>query len=221
MTCPQCIGVERQFSDPVARRELRRYKKRGPGKITRLLLEAISTLGVEGRTFLDVGGGIGAIQHELMAAGAAGGTHADASSAYLEASRSEADARGHADRILYMGGDFVEMQEQVDAADLVTLDRVVCCYPDMPALIDASASRARLALGLVYPRRTRLVRFGVSVVNLIQHLRRHPFRVFLHAAVDVEARVSAHGLRKRSDVQTFIWRITVFSRPDAAPAQGD
>jgi magnesium-protoporphyrin O-methyltransferase len=221
MSCSQCVGLERQFSDPVARRDLRRYKKRGPPASTRLLLDGITALGVSDKSFLDVGGGIGAIQHELMAAGASGGTHADASSAYLEASRAEAAARGYDDRILYIEGDFVEMQNDVPSADVVTLDRVVCCYPDMPALIDAAASHADRALGLVYPRSRRLIRFGIRVINWVQGIRRHPFRVFLHPPADVEAQVARRGLDKRSHTETFLWRITVFTRAKPNQAHGD
>jgi magnesium-protoporphyrin O-methyltransferase len=151
-----------------------------------------------------------------MAAGAAGGVHADASPAYLDVSRGEARIRGHERDIDYVEGDFLEIAERIDAADFVTLDRVLCCYPDMAGLVDASAPKARVAYGLVYPRDTRLVRWIFTVVNLVQRLRRHPFRVFLHGTTDVEAQVQRHGLHKRNVRRGLVWQVVVFDRPRTA-----
>jgi len=218
MSCTQCRGIERQFDDTVARRELRRYRRRGPSKTTRMLIDRIVEEGAEGRSFLDVGGGIGAIQLDLMAAGASGGTHADASPAYLAVSRAEAESRGHADRILYIEGDFVEMKNEIDPADIVTLDRVVCCYPDLQGLMTAAAERTRRTLGVVFPREMVLTRIGISLINLVQRLRRHPFRVFLHATNDVLAIAESQGLEKRSHRHSTLWQIVVFTRRDVTPA---
>ena len=129
MTCCQCQGIEQMFDDRMARRQLRHYRRKGPAKATRRLLEAIAAGGIGGRTFIDIGGGVGAIQHDLMGRGAASGTSADASPAYLAAARTEAEARGYANRMRYVDGDFVEQAGELEAADIVTLDRVVCCYP--------------------------------------------------------------------------------------------
>ena len=200
------------FDEKTARRQLRRYRRKGPDKGTRQLVDAVAGEGVEGRTFLDIGGGVGAIQHGLMERGAAGGTGADASPAYLSAARAEAEARGYADRIRYVEGDFVERAGEVAAADLVTLDRVVCCYPDMPALVGAAARLARRTLGLVMPRATRFMRAGVAIVNLFQRLRRHPFRVYVHDPDEVEAVLGEHGLRRRYLREGVVWRVAVFGR---------
>ena len=94
LTCCHCQGVAQLFDEKMARRQLRHYRRKGPGKGTRQLIDAVAEGGVEGRTFIDIGGGIGAIQHDLMDRGAVGGTSADASPAYLAAARTEAEARG-------------------------------------------------------------------------------------------------------------------------------
>ena len=213
MTCSQCRGIELLFDDRTARRELARYRRRGPSRSTRRLIDLLHDRGVRGRTFLDIGGGIGAVQHELMAAGAAGGVHADASPAYLEVSREEARSRGYEGNIAYVGGDFLENAPAIRAADFVILDRVLCCYPDMAGLIDASAPKARIAYGLVYPRNTRASRWAFKIVNLVQRLRRHPFRIFLHETEEVEQRLSAHGLHKRTVRLGLVWQVVVFDRP--------
>ena len=210
--CAQCRGIEDMFGHRMAQRQLRQYRRKGPGKVTRWLIDAVAVDGVEGRTFLDIGGGVGAIQHELMDRGAAGGTSADASPAYLAAARAEAEARGYADRVTYLDGDFVERAAEIEPADMVTLDRVVCCYPDMPAMLGAAAPLARRALGLVLPRRIWFIRAGVTLVNLIQRLRRHPFRVFVHDPDEVAAVLKRHGLSRRYLRDGFLWRVVVFAR---------
>lgn len=79
MNCCQCEGIEAFFDDKTAARELKRYRKKGADKTTRILIEALQTEDVSGKTLLDIGGGIGAIQHELMSSGAATVTNVDAS----------------------------------------------------------------------------------------------------------------------------------------------
>lgn len=212
MTCCQCQGIEQMFDDRMARRQLRHYRRKGPAKATRRLLEAIAAGGIGGRTFIDVGGGVGAIQHDLMGRGAARGTSADASPAYLAAARTEAEARGYASRMRYVDGDFVERAGELEAADIVTLDRVVCCYPDMPAMLGAAASLARCSVGLIIPRGTRLMRFGVGVANLIQRLRRHPFRIYVHDPDEVEAVLAEHGMSRRYLRDGLVWRVMVLGR---------
>ena len=84
MGCCQCQGVENMFDKKAAKRQLKRYLKKGPSKTTSMLLAAIHKEGVQGITFLDIGGGIGAIQYDLIKAGASGGTSIEASSAYID-----------------------------------------------------------------------------------------------------------------------------------------
>ncbi len=210
--CAHCRGVEDMFGDRMAGRQLRQYRRKGPPKATRRLIDGIAADGLEGRTFIDVGGGVGAIQHELMGQGAAGGTSAEAAPAYMAVARLEAETRGYADRMNYVEGDFVREANKVEAADFVTLDRVVCCYPDMPAMMSAAGPLARRALGLVMPRTTRLIRGGVAFVNLIQRLRRHPFRIYVHDPDEVEAVLARHGLARRFAQDGLLWRVMVFGR---------
>jgi hypothetical protein len=185
-----------------------------------MLIDLLRGEGVRNRTFLDVGGGVGVIHHELLASGAASGVDVDVSPAYVSASREEAARRDHQDRIRYVQGDFVQVASTVEAADIVTLDRVLCCYPDMPALVDASASRARRVYGVVIPREHWLMRLGIRAINVIQTLRRRPFRVFLHRATDVDARVTALGLDKRHHGHSLLWQVLLYTRKvPGAPAR--
>ena len=104
-----------------------------------------------GATLLDIGGGVGVAQLDLLSAGLRSATDVDASSAYLDVAREEAQRRGYSERVSYRHGDLVALAPEIEPADIVTLDRVICCYHDMPALVRASAAKARRLYGLVYP----------------------------------------------------------------------
>lgn len=222
MSCAQCQGIVQEFDGRVARRELRRLRRRGPSATTGRLLDALLAHDVSGLSFLDIGGGVGAIQQGLMAAGASSGTSVDASPAYVSAARSEATTRGYHDRMRYVEGDFVALSTDIDLADVVTLDRVVCCYPDMPALIDASASRARRFYGLVFPREHLPMRIGAFLLNVFQRLRRRPFRVFLHGTASVHARIRSHGFRPAWHGRSLFWQAWLYLRDgDAGAATPD
>ena len=212
MSCCQCEGIESLFGERTARKDLRRYRQKGPLKTTRLLLDAIRAEGVHGSTLLDIGGGVGAISNELMRAGAAHATVVDASPAYLRAAKAESVRQGRADRIEYHYGDFVEVAQQVQPADVVTLDRVICCYDDMEALVSSSAGKARRLYGLVYPRDTWWDRLGVSVVNFACRVRRNPFRVFVHSPAAVERILRNQGFVRRFHRTTPIWQAALYAR---------
>jgi magnesium-protoporphyrin O-methyltransferase len=130
------------YDEKRAASELRKYRERGPIPSTRALIEALKAEGVEDATLLDIGGGIGAIQHELLDAGVTHATRVDASTSYLDATREESRRRGHDERVTYLHGDFVELAESVPAAAIVTLDRVINVYPNWERLAGLAASRA-------------------------------------------------------------------------------
>ena len=137
--CSQCQGIESVFSKRMANGELKEYRRKGPSKTTQQLLDFIKKQdNIQGKTLLDIGGGVGAIQHKLVEAGVDRVTNVDASSAYLNTARAEATRLGYVDKASYHAGDFVDLAPTIDAADVVTLDRVLCCYPE--ALTRASIS---------------------------------------------------------------------------------
>src|SRR3990172_7589916 len=126
MNCTQCQGIEELFSEDFVARELKRYRKRGPDKTTRMMIEALKKEQLEGLTLLDIGGGLGAIQHELLRAGVGSATDIEASWAYLNAAKTEAVRQGYAERVRYQHGNFIDVAANVPPADIVTLDRVIC-----------------------------------------------------------------------------------------------
>lgn len=208
-----CQAFESSFDASYADDDLKDYRKHGPARATRVLLEAIrSLINVDGATLLDIGGGVGAIQHELLKAGAQSAVDVDGSSAFIAAAQQEAERQGHTGRMRYLHGDFVVIADQVEPADVVTLDRVICCYPDMPKLAGSSAAKAHQVYGLVFPRDTWWMRVGATFINLFERLSRDPLLFYVHAADAVEAVVAQRGLALRFHRNVGFWQVQVYTR---------
>jgi SAM-dependent methyltransferase len=209
----QCDGIERCFNTRRVTNELKRYRKRGMAKSTRLLVEALQAQGVDGLTLLDIGGSVGAITHALLQAGARQATDVDASAAYLAAAQEEAVRRGLAERVSFQHGDFVALAPTLPATDIVTLDRVICCYNDMPALVGLSAARAERLYGVVYPRDAWWIRLFIQAQNFALRVRRMPIRFFVHPTAVVDATIRVHGLARRFSRAIGVWQVVVYASP--------
>lgn len=168
---------------------------------------------MEGATFLDIGGGIGAIQHELIDAGASQATSVDASAPYLDAAREESERRGYAGRVTYLHGDFVELADSVPSAEIVTLDRVINVYPDWERLAGLAAARAERLYCLVYPRDTRRVRIVIFKLNLFLRLLRKPVRAAVRSPDAIERIARENGLSPHVSRNIgAAWQVSIYHR---------
>ena len=213
MPCNCCEMEDNTFGEDEAKANLKDYRKRGPAKQTKLILEAVRSLGLQDAALLDVGGGIGAIHHELLKDVASEAMHVDASSAYLKIANEEAQRQGHSERVKFIHADFTDVVDELPQVDVVTLDRVVCCYPDFRSLLKAAASKSRKAIALTYPRATWWLKMGIAVANFFQKLRKDPFRGFVHPVVEMEALLNGEGLRRVSTRRLFMWEMSLYRRP--------
>lgn len=213
MDCCKMEGFELNFDQKKAAKKLEKYRKDGPQKTTRILVDALLDHGIKDHTLLDIGGGIGAIQHELLKTGVSGAIDFEASSAYIEACKAEAERLGHADRIDHYHGNFADFGEEIPSADIVTLERVICCYHDVQALVDQSCARTQRLLGLVFPRDNLWVGLAMEIFfNLKFKIQRIPFRVFMHPTDQIDARVRSHGFERRFNEKSGVWQIMVYER---------
>jgi 2-polyprenyl-3-methyl-5-hydroxy-6-metoxy-1,4-benzoquinol methylase len=211
--CRHCEdAADDVFNARAARRDLRRYRSRGPSKTTRLLLAALLAQRTRDETLLDIGGGVGVISHELLQDGFVQAVQVDASACYIAASEEEAIRRGRRDRLEYHHGDFIDLASRLAPADIVTLDRVICCYPDVERLVADSASKARHLYGLVFPRERWLTRAGVLIANLWFRARGSAFRVYLHPAEVVESVIHRCGFRRTSLTHSVLWQVSTYVR---------
>lgn len=215
MPCSCGCETGNEFGEADARRSLRRYRRKGPSRTTEWLLDGLAAGGVDGLTVLDVGAGVGAVHHALLARGAATAVDVDGSPAYVAAAREEADRRGIGDRVRHEVGDFTVLAPSIEPADLVALDRVICCYPAMEPLVRLSAARARRRYGLVYPRDSWWIRAGAGVLNGLARLFRQRVRAYVHRTAAVDALVRGEGLVPRLRRAGIFWQVAVYERPAA------
>jgi len=214
MTCCHCQGIETYYNRKSVAKNLQKYRKDGPSKTTGMLIDALKAEDIKGTTLLDIGGGVGAIQHELLKAGVSNAINVEASKAFIEAAKEEAERQGLADRVSYYHGNFVDLAHDIPQVDIVTLDKVICCYHDMQALVGLSSSLARRFYGVIYPQDSLRAKIDFSVENFVYWIKRSSFRVFVHSTKVIETMLRQNGLERVFYRKVGIWQILIFSRPD-------
>ena len=209
MGCCQCQGIESMFDKKAAKRELKRYLKKGPSKTTIMLLDAVNKVGVQGLTFLDIGGGIGAIQHALLKWGSLNGISIEASSAYIDLIKEEIDLT---EKVVFKHGDFTTIASDLDSADIVTLDKVICCYDDMDELVGLSSKLAQKIYAVVYPRDNWWTKLLLPIINFYPKIKGSSFRVFIHPTKQVEDIIIRNGLKRNYYNKRLFWQVAIFTR---------
>ena len=193
--CCNSRGCDWFFSDRFARRVAKRYRRRGLDKPSREIVEFLERQGVRGATVLEIGGGVGEIQLELLKRGAARTINLELSPAYdgqaLELAR-EAGVSDRVDRRLH---DIAVDPGGVEEVDVVVLNRVVCCYPDYERLLGAAADHARRLLVFSHPPGNLLWRTIAGAQNLFFRVLRKEFRSFAHPPAAMLAVLESRGLR--------------------------
>ena len=190
----------------------KRYRKKGLDSTAQRMVEFLEGRGIEGATVLEIGGGVGEIQIELLKAGAAHAVNLELSPGYDEEAERllhEAALEGRVDRRLH---DIAVDPEGVEAADIVLLHRVVCCYPDYERLLGAAAQRARRFLVFSYPPRNALSRFIVTVENLVFRVLRKEYRSFTHPPAAMLGVLAERGLRRTFEHHTLVWQVAGLER---------
>ena len=204
-------AVARQFDSTKARKELAAYLRNGPGVTTKRLLEGLRAAHASG-TLLDIGSGSGALTFELLSEGASQATCVDLAAGSLAVAQEEAKRRQLSGRISWREGDFVELASEVAPADMVTLDRVVCCYPLYEPLLGKAAEHSRRWLALSFPRDRWYVRWGLWIENTWRRLRNDTFRAFVHPVTTMETLLEQAGFQLVNRSTTFIWQASVYAR---------
>jgi magnesium-protoporphyrin O-methyltransferase len=202
------------FDEKLAEKDVRRYRRRGLDAAGRTLVGFLKARGVEGQRVLEIGGGVGALQLELLGAGAADAENVELSHGYEKAARELARERGVENRVSRRVGDFVATAKEVAPADVVLLHRVVCCYPNLDELLGAAAERTERRLVLTYPPHNAVSRVVISLLNFAQRLRRHEFRVFVWPRREINRVAESRGLVRVHEARaSLVWRWAAFERP--------
>jgi predicted TPR repeat methyltransferase len=203
------------FDEKIADEDLRVYRDEGPDELTRELVSVLERHGLEGASAVDIGSGVGAIGHALVAAGVSHLTDVDGSPAYLAAARAEAERLGTLDRWTFREGDYVQLANEVGPADVVTLGRVVCCYADWRGLVRTSSTNARRLYGLVFPVSRWWLRLAATLANPLFRLARRTFRIYVHPDREIDAVILAAGFERIHHRRGLVWQATVYRRVGA------
>lgn len=201
-----------RFFSRMARRERRRYERRGLERSQRALLAGIEQADLAGASVLEIGCGVGYLHQRLLEAGAARAVGVDLSPRMLEEARAGAEVCGLSERTDYREGDFLEIGETLEDADIVILDKVICCYPDARNLVKRSLAKARCVYAFTIPRDRYFVRFGVGVMALAFRLLRSRFRPYVHDPEAIDAWLQQQGFTTTHQAQTPIWQSAVYIR---------
>jgi len=130
----------------------------------------------------------------------------------LKEAKKESEKQGNSERVQFIHADFTDVAKDLPQADVVTLDRVVCCYPDFRSLLKNASEHSRKAIALTYPREVWYIRFGLGFINFFQRLRRDPFRVFIHPINEMDELLSKQGFRRSSMKRLFVWEMALYQR---------
>jgi hypothetical protein len=216
---PGCCrrDYERFFSRSFASRLAARYRKRGLDKTSRRMVDFLRDRGIDGSTIVEIGGGVGEIQIELLRAGASHATNLELSATYEDDARALSLEAGVAERIDRRLHDIAEDPASVEPADVVVLHRVVCCYGDYRRLLSAAADHARQVLVFSYPPHNIGVRAFYDCFNLVMRLARSSFRGYSHPPEAMRAVLEEHGLRRTYKHRGSVWRIAAHERLEAMP----
>jgi len=211
-SCCDPNGLTGVFNPDRARSDARAYRRNGLDRRSRVIRDFLVAKGIAGGTILEIGGGVGALQLDLIRAGAARAVNVEISPAYEEPARDLAVEAGVADRVDRRVGDFAANCQSIEAADAVVLHRVVCCYPNLAALLRPAAAHARRWLVLTFPAERWWVRLGVGMVNAGQRLLRTKFRFFYHEPAAIVSIARAAGLEPVLVRRGLFWETLALER---------
>lgn len=206
-------GYQWIFSRKSAESQAKRYRRKGLDATSRRLFDVLRHRDLQGLTLLEVGGGIGDLQIELLKAGVARAVSIELTPTYEEAAAAllrEAGLEGRVERRVV---DFANAEADIEAADIVVLNRVVCCYPDMPRLATAAANHARDVIVLSFPRGSWWTRALLGVGNIGLRVARRGFHVFVHSPAEIFATVEQRGLRPAYNSRGLFWQVAALERP--------
>jgi magnesium-protoporphyrin O-methyltransferase len=210
--CCRPADYDKIFDEKKARSKARDYARKGLTGHGERIADFVRSKTPPGYTMLEIGGGIGDVQLELLKGGAARAINVELATGYERVASDLIHDRGLDERIERHLGDFVAEADKIPGADVVIMNRVVCCYPDAEALVGAAADHARRYLVMTFPVDRWWTRAGLSIANVLLRLRSNGFRAYVHSTRAVLATAQRHGMRPVEHRRGFIWQLIALER---------
>ena len=206
------------FDDWAAGNAKRARRKEITAGVTKDLVEALGRSRLAGRTVLDIGCGTGDLALAALARGATRATGVDLGAGAIGEARALARERSVEDRSTFQVGDAATLH--LDRHDIVLLNRVLCCYPDIDALLDNSLSAAGDVYAFTAPPSAGLAgafsRAQIFFSNSwfrIRENRFRGFRAYVHDLDEVDRRVRAAGFRPIVEGRRrMVWHLAIYER---------
>jgi SAM-dependent methyltransferase len=212
--CPHSRSASRFFSRQ-ARGYRKRLEKKGLEPSQRQLVEGLARAGFQDASILEIGSGVGNLHQTLLEQGAATAVGIDLADRMIEEAEHWADERKLRDRTRYLQGDFMEIDGQLEQADVTLLDKVVCCYPDADGLIHRSLAKTTRVYGLTYPLDRWYTRAAIGLMAVVMRIIRSDFRPYVHSPGAIESWIAKTGFEKDYENTNLFWLTQIYVRPAA------
>ncbi|MDH5601655.1 MAG: methyltransferase domain-containing protein [Gammaproteobacteria bacterium] len=209
--CPHSKSGGRIFSF-FARSYRRRFSRHGFEPSQQQLVHGLEQAGYKDATLLEVGSGVGYLHQWLLEHGARSATGIDLAPDMLKEAKDWAREKNLSDRTEYIQGDFIELLDHVDPADVTILDKVVCCYPHAELLVNHSTAKTKRIYALTYPRKRWFIKVVIEIMAFFLKLSGSDFRAFVHDPEEIETWILDAGFKKVYQQQTFIWLTQIYTR---------
>lgn len=211
--CQNVNDLDNTFGEKEALKDAEHYLRHGLNRRNKKLIAPMLAWRGAPLEVLEIGCGAGMLHHELLRRGIASFARGvDAASGQLTAAKRNAEQLGLMERTAYFKRDFAQSPEEFASADIVLLDRVVCCYPYLEQLFSNAAQRTRRFLAVSLPIDPWWAKAAFVVLDKVLTLFGSGYHPYLHSHAALKALACAAGLSLTHTDREFIWQIYVFER---------
>jgi len=209
MKCCSTKGAAKFFSKN-SRRYARTFKRKGLDKAQQVLADGLSKLGIRGNSVLEIGCGVGGLHISLLDAGAVTAYGIDVSAEMVEKAKEFASERGHANKVSYVVGDFLEMNGNLPVSDIVIMDKVLCCTYRPIAMITETAKRTKKYFAVSYPSSRFLPRLMFSTSEYVGKVFGWSFHPWYHRPELLEEEIRRAEFSEVFSERTWLWQAKIF-----------
>jgi SAM-dependent methyltransferase len=211
MSCCTVQGTGRVFSESAGYYAWK-FRRRGLDAPQRHLARALRDFGLDSRSILEIGCGVGGLHLTLLKDGAGSAFGVEVSEGMVAKAMELAAEMGLTAKTEYRVGDFAVINDPLPRSDFVVLDKVLCCYADPEALIRKSAEQCTLLLAVSYPRDAWIARWMFKMYETAGRLLRWSYHPFYHRPSRLDAAARSAGFDELLAEHTSIWQIKVYRR---------